>query len=277
MKLQLLKPSKSLNKAYLKQSVTIDQIELFKRELKNVFNHIDDNQDEEYHKNKISFFLLQVYYNEKHLVNVNKKQDLVIRKGNGKDDEVRVILEFKKPPKGSLKNTEMISETKPNAKALQELVLYYLRETTAEKANHEIRHLIATNIYEWYIFDGSLFKDKILKNAELKKDYKDWKATNLGTEHFYKHIAAKHIDLIEEDVPCTYFNFKDYEKLLDKTELTEKEEETIINLYKILSPQHLLTLPFANDSNTLNNEFYNELLYIIGLEERKDGSKKKDR
>ncbi|MFY9407138.1 MAG: class I SAM-dependent DNA methyltransferase, partial [Bacteroidales bacterium] len=32
-------------------------------------------------------------------------------------------------------------------------------------------------------------------------------------------------------------------------------------------------LPFANDSNTLNTEFYNELLYILGLEERKEAGK----
>ncbi len=37
---------------------------------------------------------------------------------------------------------------------------------------------------------------------------------------------------------------------------------------------HLLKLSFANDSNALNKEFYNELLHIIGLEEVKDKGKK---
>ena len=45
-------------------------------------------------------------------------------------------------------------------------------------------------------------------------------------------------------------------------------------LYKILSPVHLLKLPFANDSNSLDKNFYDELLHIIGLEEVKEGSKK---
>ena len=35
-----------------------------------------------------------------------------------------------------------------------------------------------------------------------------------------------------------------------------------------------LKKPFANDSNQLNKDFYYELLYILGLEEKKDGSKK---
>jgi hypothetical protein len=269
MKLQLLKPAKSLNKAYFKQSLKSEQIELFKAELKKTFKHIDEGQDEEYHKNVISKLLLEVYCKDKYLVNVNKKQDLVIRSGNNTDDPVAVILEFKKPTE----KRDMVSKDNANVKALQELVLYYLRETI-DKNNHEIKYLIATNIYEWFVFDGVWFENYIFNNTALKKDYKNWDVTKHGTDHFYKFIAAKHLELIEEEVPCTYFNFKDAEKILDKTELNEKEEETIINLYKILSPEHLLKLPFANDSNSLNKEFYNELLYIIGLEETKDSTKK---
>jgi hypothetical protein len=42
----------------------------------------------------------------------------------------------------------------------------------------------------------------------------------------------------------------------------------------VLSPTHLLKLPAATDSNTLNPKFYLELLHLIGLEEVKDGGKK---
>jgi adenine-specific DNA-methyltransferase len=41
-----------------------------------------------------------------------------------------------------------------------------------------------------------------------------------------------------------------------------------------LSPEHLLKLPFTNDSNSLDKSFYSELLHIIGLTETKEGSKK---
>jgi adenine-specific DNA-methyltransferase len=41
-----------------------------------------------------------------------------------------------------------------------------------------------------------------------------------------------------------------------------------------LSPEHLLKLPLTNDNNSLNKHFYSELLYIIGLTEKKDGDKK---
>jgi len=46
-----------------------------------------------------------------------------------------------------------------------------------------------------------------------------------------------------------------------------KDDRKLIALYKFLSPVHLLKLPFSNDNNQLNKEFYAELLHIIGLEE----------
>ncbi len=48
----------------------------------------------------------------------------------------------------------------------------------------------------------------------------------------------------------------------------------IRNLFKLFSPEHLLKLPFANDSNTFDKGFYSELLHIIGLTEIKEGGKK---
>jgi hypothetical protein len=49
---------------------------------------------------------------------------------------------------------------------------------------------------------------------------------------------------------------------------------SLIALFKLLSPEHLLKLPFANDSNSLDKRFYGELLHIIGLTESKEGNKK---
>ena len=51
-------------------------------------------------------------------------------------------------------------------------------------------------------------------------------------------------------------------------------EAKLVSLFKIFSPEHLLKLPFVNDSNTLDKSFYAELLHVIGLGETKSGSKK---
>jgi len=267
VKLLKIKPSKSLNKAYYKQSLSREQIEIFKKELQNTFNHIDEKQDEEYHKNIIADLFKNVYCKDKYLVNVNKKEDLVIRLGNTTSDDVGVLLEFKKPTE----KRDMVSAENANVKALQELVLYYLRQTV-DNDNHKITNLVVTNIYEWFIFDGVWFEKNIFRNTKLKKDYLDFKTSGHDTKYFYENIAAKHLAEFKDEVPCTYFNLLDYKKNIEDE--NPKNDEELIDLYKILSPEHLLNKKFANDSNSLNTDFYNELLYIIGLEESRETAKK---
>ncbi|MCQ4384283.1 type IIG restriction enzyme/methyltransferase, partial [Clostridioides difficile] len=43
---------------------------------------------------------------------------------------------------------------------------------------------------------------------------------------------------------------------------------------KFLSPENLLRLPFENVGNSLNEDFYSELLHILGLEEAKTKQKR---
>jgi hypothetical protein len=125
MQLSLFTPEKALkNRGYDKQSLTRTQVELLKQNLDRLSASITETQDEEYHKNLISNLLNDVYYKDEYHINVNKKQDLVIRTGKSISYPVGVILEFKKPSN----RAEMVSLEKPNVKSLQELVLYYLRE-----------------------------------------------------------------------------------------------------------------------------------------------------
>ena len=72
-------------------------------------------------------------------------------------------------------------------------------------------------------------------------------------------------------MPCVYFDIRDYEKILRNAD--KEDDKNLIALYKLLSPYFLLKVPFANDSNSLNEKFYKELLHIIGLEEVKKGNK----
>ncbi|MFM6152354.1 MAG: hypothetical protein ACKPE3_05025, partial [Sphaerospermopsis kisseleviana] len=52
-------------------------------------------------------------------------------------------------------------------------------------------------------------------------------------------------------------------------------EETHLNLPDLQQLElYSQTTPSANDSNSLNKNFYHELLHIIGLTEVKEGSKK---
>jgi hypothetical protein len=267
MKLSIITPAKALNKAYLKQPVKRLQIETFKIGLKRLFSRINESESEEHLKNIVSGFLRETYYQDTNYINTKERTDLVIHSGKSPSDSVGVSIETKHPGN----KLEMVSKREANVKALQELVLYYLRETV-DQNNHELKHLIATNIWEWFIFDAVWFEKNILRNTKLRKEYDDWKISGHDTKHFYEHIAAKYLDTISEEVPCTYFNLKDFEKAVANTD--KVDDSKLVDLYKILSAKHLLKKPFANDSNSLNKEFYTELLHIIGLEENKEGSKK---
>jgi len=127
-------------------------VEKFQTHLEQLLGSINETESEEFHKNLLADFLKHSYYSPQHFINTKGRNDLVIHNGKESRDSVGVILEVKKPSNKS----EMLRRDKLNCKALQELLLYFLRERITEK-NLEIKHLIATNIYEWFIFDGNIF------------------------------------------------------------------------------------------------------------------------
>jgi len=270
MILKELKPRKALNKAFLKLKPNRTEIECFKTNLITLLDRTNDTESEEFHKNLISDFLKDTYYKQNHFINTKGRNDLVIHNGQNANSTVGVILEAKKPTN----KAEMIATKKLNAKAFQELVLYYLRERITHK-NLEVKHLVATNINEWFIFDATLFDRLFAQNKNLVKQFNDFEGGRLAdtkTDFFYKQIAEPFIDTITSEIEFTYFNIQDFQKTIRNTD--KSDDNSLIALFKLLSPEHLLKLPFTNDSNSLDKRFYSELLHIIGLTETKEGGKK---
>lgn len=270
MKLIPQSPKQSLNKAYLKQRPLRSQMDLFKSGLIGLLDKIDEKESEEFHKNLVSDFLKKTIYQEEYFINTKGHQDLVIHNGKDNKTQVGVILEAKRPNN----KADWFTPEKPNGKAIHELVLYYLRERI-EVNNIDLKYLIATNINEWYIIDASHFEKLFYKNKVFVKHYEEWRDGQKVTKDtglFYNDIVKPFIDELQEEIPCTYFNFQDYEKALRNED--QADDKNLIALLKILSPNHLLKVPFANDSNSLDKRFYSELLHIIGLTEVKEGGKK---
>jgi len=270
MNVKELKPRKVLNKAFLKVKPNRIDIEGFKTHLITLLDRTNDTESEEFHKNLVSDFLKDTYYKQNHFINTKGRNDLVIHNGQQANSTVGVIIEAKKPTN----KAEMITTKKLNAKAFQELVLYYLRERITHK-NIEVKYLVATNINEWFIFDATLFDRLFAQNKNFVKqfnDFEDGRLAGTKTDFFYKQIAEPFIDSITAEIEFTYFNFQDFQKPLRNTD--KADDNSLIALFKLLSPEHLLKLPFTNDSNSLDKRFYGELLHIIGLTETKEGSKK---
>jgi len=270
MNLNILKPRKALNKAFLKVKPNRNIIEVFKENLINLLDKVNEKESEEFHKNLVSDFLKNTWYSPNHFINTKGRNDLVIHNGKDAKSSVGVIIEAKKPTN----KNEMLKVDNIDTKAFQELILYYLRERITAK-NLELKYLVASSIYEWFIFDAHLFEKMFADNKVLVKQFTDFEEGRLAgktTDFFYKEIAEPFIESIKTEITFTYFDFREYEKPLRN--LDKRDDVSLIALFKLLSPEHLLKLPFANDSNSLDKTFYGELLHIIGLTEINEGSKK---
>ena len=253
-------PSKSLSHALLKAKPGGEQFEQFKVKLSGLVDQISSspNESEEHHKNHISDFLKFAF--PASFINTNDRIDLAIHNGKSPTDSVGVIIEAKRPSS----QAEMPSQDNLNVKAMQELVLYYLRERIAAN-NLAVKHLVITNGYEWFIFDAHVFEKAFAQNKALVKQFLEFEAKSLSgnkTDFFYKKIAKPAIEKMG-DVEFTHLDLRD-----------KRSDKQLIALLNLFSPAHLLKLPFTNDSNSLNKDFYSELLHLIGLVEVKDGSKK---
>ena len=255
--------AKSLNKAY--RHISIDKVSFdeFKSQLTTLFEQIASVDTEEKVKGDLMDFLKLTFYRQNYKVSPNGKIDAAIHLGSSIDAPVGVIFEVKMPSNV----TEMVTRENLNRKALQEILLYYLRERV-EKKNIQLKQLVITNIYEFFIFDAQEFERVFYSNKKLLKafdDFNNGKLTSDKTDFFYKEIAAAYIENVVSDLNYTYFDIRDYRRFLNNG-----NDKKLIELYKVFSPEHLLKKSFQIDSNKLNTKFYSELLYIIGLEEVED-------
>lgn len=270
MQINELKPRKAVNRAFLKSKPIRSEIEGFKHNLSDMLDAVNESESEEFHKNLVISFLKKTYFDPNYFINTKGRNDLVIHNGATSKSSVGVIVEAKKPTNKS----EMVSRQRLNTKAFHELILYFLRERITHK-NLEIKHLVATNLKEWFIFDSILFERLFAQNKTLVNQFKDFESGRLSdtkTEFFYKNIAEPFVATLNAEIEYTYINLDNYLKPLRNRD--KKDDNSLIVLFKLLSPEHLLKLPFKNDSNNLDKRFYSELLHIMGLAEVKEGSKK---
>lgn len=270
MKLVTQTPKKAL-KAFLKQKPLRSEIDVFKTNLIALLDKISviekrpKDESEEHLKNDLRDFLRDTYYRDTNAINTKDKKDLVIHLDKTTNSEVGVIIEAKRPTNIG----EMVTADNPNKKALHELILYYLDERN-QAGNNQLKQLVMTNVHEWFIIDANYFDKHIYRNTQIKKLYETKLNDKKDNPFFYEEIA-KIVSKIEVEIPCVYFDIREYDKVLRNNK--KEDDRELIALLKILSPQHLLKIVTPNDSNSLNEKFYKELLHIIGLEEAKENGK----
>ncbi len=276
MKLAIRKPGQSLSKAYAKQSVGQDQIDAFCRALERLFSRLDENETEEHQKNIVASFLNESFYGNAPLwgrtfeINTRERIDLAIHSGPTAETPVGVVLETKR-----VRSNEMMTALTPNVKALHELILYYFEERE-KHANVAISQLVATDVYNWFLFDENDFRRVFYDNTKLRKLY-DIKRQQKKDNPFFYAETARILREMDDELPVTVLNLRDAHDAirgLNRPDTAEAASRILIPVFKLFSPEHLLKLPFANDANTLNQGFYHELLHILGLHEVANGGQK---
>lgn len=270
MPIQFISPKKAVNSAYLKLPISYEKMDVFKACIKSMAAQGKAGETEEYHKGLINKFLSNALYNPDYAVNTKDRIDLAIFNGKDNNAKAAVLIEVKAPDNVS----EMFSEAHANVKSLQELVYYFMKEYIRLE-NHEIKYLAITNYNDWFFFDAKDFvKFFAAKSNPVYSKFLKFDADQMSdskTSFFYSDIAKPAIDKFIEtcELSVVHFSLAEAVKAVEKN-----DEKKLFALYKFLSPETLLSKPFANDSNSLDKNFYAELLHIIGLEEVKEDGKK---
>ncbi len=225
------------------------EFERFKSALNDFKSKIDDKGREAYNETWIRDFLNGAFYQSTNAINKKDDIDYAIFSDTKAKEDVLVIIEAKRV----VSKDFPVKDGNINVKALHETILYYMRESLVT-GNKGVRHIVITNANEWFIFDAREFELDFALNSKIDSMFR-YCEKEKNTEDFYDFLQ-KTIGKTAEKLDYVYFNIHQLEK-----------HDDLLAVFKILSPFYLLGKPCATDSNTLNKDFYNELLYIIGLRE----------
>lgn len=262
--MEILKPQQVISKNLWNQDIYSDDLAHFKHALKDLYEKIEYNQKESTQRGFFAPFLESILPLDYLVTQEEDNVDVVIHTGKKNSSSKGVLIEMK----STSNKDEMITKKDINRKALQELLFYFLNERI-KKQNNSLTYLIVCNVYELFIWDAKLFNDLFFKNKNLRQDYEDFfikkRTLNKDTKAFYEEIAKKYIEEVKDELNFTYVDLRKC------NELSKKDiNKALKPVFKLLSHYFLLKEPVKNDSNDLNNGFYRELLYIIGIEEWKD-------
>ncbi|GHP85538.1 type II restriction endonuclease Eco57I subunit R [Helicobacter pylori] len=244
-------PLKDFIKKHNPQEPKEETIENFEKEINSLLENAPRQDNEEFQKNEINSFLKNTYGYE---CNTYEKVDSTIYV----DGKAWVLIEVK-----ALNNKTEFPKDKENplSKAFCQMISYFLEEI---KENNSLKHTIICNAHEFFLFDCRDLLSLLEKNQRITKFYKDWakkEGTDSSKPRFYQDLEQYLKTDFQGELSYTHFNLSSY----DPKELPL--------IYQVLSHEVLLKQKKTLDANTLNKDFYEELLYILGLEEQNEKGK----
>ncbi|GAA7920560.1 class I SAM-dependent DNA methyltransferase [Helicobacter pylori] len=227
-----------------------ETIENFEKEINSLLENAKGQDDEEFQKNEINSFLKNTY---DYHCNTYEKVDSAIRV----DGKAWVLIEVK-----ALNNRNEFPKNRENplSKAFCQMVFYFLEEI---ENNNSLKHAIICNAHEFFLFDCKdlLFLKDDNRIKKLHKDCTKKEGTDSSIKRFYSDLEEYLKKDFEGELRYTHFN------------LNSDDPKELPLIYQVLSHEVLLKRKKTLDANTLNKDFYEELLYILGLEEQNEKGK----
>ncbi|GAA7132692.1 class I SAM-dependent DNA methyltransferase [Helicobacter pylori] len=242
-------PLKDFIKKYNPQEPKKEIIENFEKEINSLLENAKRQDGEEFQKNEINSFLKNTYG---YHCNTYENVDSAIYV----DGKAWVLIEVK-----ALNNRNEFPKDRENplSKAFCQMVFYFLN---AIKNNNSLKHAIICNAHEFFLFDCKDFCALFQNDKEIKKLHKycaKKEGTDPSTKRFYSDLEEYLKKDFKGELRYTHFN------------LSSDDPKELI--YQVLSHEVLLKQKKTLDANTLNKDFYEELLYILGLEEQNEKGK----
>ncbi|GAA7964297.1 hypothetical protein HpMS30_05470 [Helicobacter pylori] len=244
-------PLKDFIKKYNPQEPKKETIENFEKEINSLLENAKGQDGEEFQKSKINKFLENTYGYE---CDIYGKVDSAICV----DGKAWVLIEVK-----ALNNRNEFPKDRENplSKAFCQMVFYFLKEI---EKNNSLKHAIICNAHEFFLFDCKDFCTLFQNDKEIKQLHKNCakkEGTDPKTKRFYSDLEEYLKKDFEGELRYTYFN------------LSSDDPKELPLIYQVLSHEVLLKQKKTLDANTLNKDFYEELLYILGLEEQNEKGK----
>ncbi|GAA6904452.1 class I SAM-dependent DNA methyltransferase [Helicobacter pylori] len=244
-------PLKDFIKKYNPQEPKKETIENFEKEINRLLENAPRQDYEESQKSKINKFLKNTYGYE---CDIYGKVDSAIYV----DGKAWVLIEVK-----ALNNRNEFPKDRENplSKAFCQMVFYFLKEI---ENNNSLKHAIICNAHEFFLFDCKDLLNLFQNDKEIKKLHKNCtskEGTDPSTKRFYSDLEEYLKKDFEGELRYTYFN------------LSSDDPKELPLIYQVLSHEVLLKQKKTLDANTLNKDFYEELLYILGLEEQNEKGK----
>nr|WP_324295020.1 hypothetical protein [Helicobacter pylori] len=242
-------PLKDFIKKYNPQEPKKETIENFEKEINSLLENAKGKDGEEFQKNEINSFLKNTY---DYHCNTYENVDSAIYV----DGKAWVLIEAK-----ALNNRNEFPKNRENpiSKAFCQMVFYFL---DAIENNNSLKHAIICNAHEFFLFDCKDLLNLFQNDKEITKLHKNCaskEGTDPSTKRFYSDLEEYLKEDFEGELRYTHFN------------LSSDDPKELI--YQVLSHEVLLKQKKTLDANTLNKDFYEELLYILGLEEQNEKGK----